>query len=203
MVLNFAKANKTKRVPRPNSRPPLSLSQGRPWPSPSSFSAPVAKQVSPPILRATGQTPARTARIDAVDKTDAIARPGRRLHARTPKAEEDGTGAIRRLTRLDARQQHGIIRGRVPQREIAPRRARRLYLQRRGRRRRSHGQRALLLLLLPPFFWGIVVVVVGIAVVVVAVVVQERKLAAAGERDRAEPAAVRQLAIRACLQGRV
>lgn len=143
MVINFAKRTKKART---ETNEPLSLSKGRSAFFPSS--APVAKQVSPPILRATHHTPARTVRLHAIDKPDAIARPRRRLDARTLEAEEDGTGAIRGLTRLDARQQHGIIRACVAQRRVAPRRARRLWLQRRRRRGQWHCQRALLLLLL-------------------------------------------------------
>jgi hypothetical protein len=147
-------------------------------------SAPVTKQVPPLILRGTWQTPARFVRIPTVDETHAIARRCRHPF-RTLKLKKDRTRAIRSVARLDARQQHGIIYRGVPQRRIAGRRTRRLGLQRRGWKH----QRALLLLLLILwllFLWGV-----------------RRKLAAARERDRAEPTAVRFLARRTGLQGRV
>lgn len=145
-------------------------------------SAPVAKYVSPLILRHAGHAPVLHLPVRAVNKAEAIARARRRFRLRAAESKKDGARAVRGIARLEARQQHCIVRRGVAHRGVAQRHARRLWHQRRLRRRDT--KRALLLFLL---LWWLL----------------RGKLAAAGERDGAEPVAVSLLAVRARLQWRV
>ena len=146
----------------------------------------ITKHVTPLILRSARHAPTLHVPILAIDEPNAIAKPSRILRQWTPEPEEDGTRAVGGITRLDARQECGVRRADISQRQVALRRAGRQRHQR-GRRRRSRAQRLLglprrLLLLLGLLGW---------------------KLAATRERDGAEPVAVRRVAIRARLEGRV
>jgi len=149
----------------------------------------VAEDVPPAILRGARHPPAWFLPILAIDKSEAIALIRRGIRARAPKAQPHGARAVRSVARLDARQQRGPVRAGVAHRGVALWHAGRLR-QQRGRRR--HRERALLALslslaVLPRLLLGR----------------GWRKLAAARERDGAEPAAVGRLAVRAGLQGRV
>ena len=92
-------------------------------------SVPVAKYVTPPILRGTRHAPTYYVALSVIDKSNAIARlRNRLLPARTAKAQKDGTRAVCSIARLDTWQQRSIARG-VTQRGVARRRTRRLWYE--------------------------------------------------------------------------